>query len=132
VNYLLDTHSLLWAAFEPRRLGLLARQTLKNPESSVHVSSVSFWEISLKFALGKLELHNCSPESLPEAAGRMGFTLIPLDPETAASFHRLPRTPHRDPFDRMLIWQAIQQGLTLVSRDKDVADYAQYGLRTLW
>jgi len=132
VNYLLDTHGFLWTAFDVQRLSPLARRTVESPGNSIHVSSVTFWEISLKFALGKLDLTNCVPESLPDVARQMGFVLTSLDAETAASFHRLPRTAHRDPFDRLLVWQAIQTGMILISKDTRVSEYAEHGLKTLW
>lgn len=132
MTYLLDTHSFLWAAFEPERFSRRVRELLKNPLTEVHVSSISFWEISLKFALGKLALKNLSPEELPGAARQMGFELITLDPETAASFHQLGCASHKDPFDRMLIWQAVRRQMTLISKDKRFSDYAPLGLMTLW
>jgi PIN domain nuclease of toxin-antitoxin system len=132
VNFLLDTHSFLWAVFQPGRLSRRGRDILKNPQNAIFVSSVSFWEISLKFALGKLQLLNCSPESLPEAARKMDLQLTPLDAETASSFHTLPKTIHKDPFDRMLIWQAIRTRMTLISKDKSFSDYRDFGLEALW
>ena len=62
----------------------------------------------------------------------MGFILSPPSPEESASFHRLPRGAHRDPFDRMLIWQCVQRGFTLVTRDRGLADYRALGLKTAW
>jgi PIN domain nuclease of toxin-antitoxin system len=132
LSYLLDTHSFIWAVLEPRKLGSKARPVLEDPNSEVVVSAVTFWEIALKAALGKLELEGCSPESLVQAARAHGFELLALEPQTAAGFSTLPARLHKDPFDRMLAWQAISGRLTLVSRDQGMAVFASYGLTALW
>ena len=132
MNCLLDTHAFLWAAFEPGRLSASARRVLLDPASTAHVSAVSFWELSHKFKLGKLELHGVTPEDLPAAAEQMGFARIPLDPAEAASHARLDRTAHKDPFDRMLIWQALQRQMVLISADAHLEAYRKLGLQVLW
>ena len=74
-----------------------------------------------------------TPEQLVDCAQQQGFDLLPLDPRLAASFSRLPVDPqHRDPFDRMLVWQAISLGYTLVSRDRKITASPHAGLRVLW
>jgi PIN domain nuclease of toxin-antitoxin system len=130
--YLLDTHSLLWVIFDASRLSGQVRSILLNGENTIYVSSVSFWEISLKFGLGKLELETYTPEQLPALAKQMGFLTLPIEPEEAARFYRLPKIAHKDPFDRMLIWQAISRNLILLSKDKQFEHYSQYGLKVLW
>ena len=132
MEYLLDTHSFLWAAFEPKKLSKSARALIAHPENRVVVSSITFWEISLKSSLGKLELVNCLPDELPETACQMGLELIHLEADVAASFYKLPKQPHKDPFDRMIIWLAIQQKFTLISKDKAFSAYSRYGLQTAW
>jgi PIN domain nuclease of toxin-antitoxin system len=93
MEYLLDTHSFLWAVFEPKKLSESARTFITQPENRVVVSSITFWEISLKSALGKLKLVNCLPDDLPEIASQMGLELIHLEADVAASFK--PRAPGR-------------------------------------
>jgi PIN domain nuclease of toxin-antitoxin system len=132
MTVLLDTHAFLWAALEPGRLSVAARTSVTDPANEVMVSSISFWEISLKFALGKLQLNGVLPEDLPDGARQMGFAVTLLSEHEAASFHRLPRDLHRDPFDRMLAWQAICHGWTLLSRDSSLQVYQKHGLRQLW
>ena len=107
MNYLLDTHVFIWAIKERKKLSPVVIETLENADNSVFVSAITFWEISLKFSIGKLELRNILPEEFPEAALQMGFELIPLSPNESASHHKLKLTQHKDPLDRMLIWQAI-------------------------
>lgn len=133
MKLLLDTHALLWSLIAPEQLSASARQAITDPASQVAVSAVSFWEISIKTALGKLHLSGATPEMLVDAAQQQGFDLLPLDPRLAASFSRLPLdSQHRDPFDRMLVWQSISLGYTLVSRDRKIASTSVDGLRTLW
>ena len=132
MNYLLDTHTFLWTAMSPEKLSHHARDIILDMTNDIFVSVVTFWEVSLKFTLGKLELQGITPEDLPEAATRMGFDLRILTPEDAATFYRLPRLPHKDPFDRMLIWQAIRANLTMVSQDADLNQYQAHGLRLVW
>ncbi len=133
MKLLLDSHSLLWAVVQPRRLGSAARKAIAYTENEVAVSSVTFWEIALKHTLGKLDLKGITPQDLPGIAEEHGFVLRPLSGRTAASFHRLPRIDaHRDPFDRMLVWQALEEGRTLVSRDRAMRGYEHLGLELLW
>ncbi|MBW1800558.1 MAG: type II toxin-antitoxin system VapC family toxin [Deltaproteobacteria bacterium] len=129
---LLDTHSLLWSLFRPEKLSVWAKKEIQNRENDIAVSVVSFWEISLKYALGKLELPNTDPEELPGVTDEMGVNIIPLSPNEAASFYNLPRLAHKDPFDRLIIWQAIQQKMTLISKDREFRVYGKYGLKTRW
>jgi PIN domain nuclease of toxin-antitoxin system len=132
LSYLLDTHAFLWAVFAPEKLGRKARSVVADGGVSVFLSPVSLWEVSLKFALGKLTLEGCAPEDLVVAAREMGLGILDFGPEEAASFHRLPRMAHKDPFDRMLVWQAIRCGLTLISKDGALPEYRALGLKTLW
>ena len=132
MNYLLDTHTFLWAVFTPDKLGSTARTIIRDPAHPIYLSTISFWEISLKYALGKLELVGCVPDDLPEVALAMRLEFIFPEAAEAASFHRLPKLAHKDPFDRMLVWQAIHQGLCLVSKDSRFADYQPLGLHTIW
>lgn len=132
MNCLLDTHVFLWAVFSPKRLSRPACRALSDPENAIRVSVVTLWEISLKYALGKIELEGVSPENMPEVIRRSGFELLPVDAEDAATFHRLPRECHKDPFDRMLVHQAIRQRHTLVTADSALEEYVSCGLTVLW
>jgi len=131
-DYLLDTHAFIWSVFEPEKLGKRARLVLADADTRIIVSSVTFWEIALKASVGKLTLTDCTPEELPNVAEIMGFERLALEAEEAAAFHRLPKHTHKDPFDRMLIWQAIHRKLTLISKDGEFPAYGSLGLKTLW
>ena len=132
MNYLLDTHAFLWAAFSPNKLSAKARNEIRSAENQVCISIVSFWEISLKYTLGKIELNNCTPADMPDIATQMGLEIIQLSAQETASFYQLPKVAHKDPFDRMIIWQAIQQQRILVSKDANFPEYRQFGLKVFW
>lgn len=132
MNLLLDTHGFLWSLFTPEKLSKAALRQIKSTDNDVAVSVVTFWEISLKYALGKLELTGIEPEELPDFADQMNLEILPLTAAEAASFHKLPRLSHKDPFDRIIIWQAIQRGMTLITKDRDLEAYRNFGLKTFW
>ncbi|MDB5153855.1 MAG: domain nuclease [Mucilaginibacter sp.] len=123
---------MLWALTDHRKLSLKVKAILEDPHHEIFVSAVTFWEISLKFALGKLDLQGLTPNELPKAVIDTGFALLPLQPQEAASYHELNADWHRDPFDRMLIQQAILNKLILLSKDKNVAQYQSTGLKVIW
>ncbi len=129
---LLDTHSFLWALLTPAKLSAKTRAAIADPVNEIHISTITFWEIALKFSLGKLELIGCSPEDLVGAARQMGLVISAPTAEESAGFHRLPKVAHKDPFDRMLIWQCLQRRWTLITRDRGLRDYHALGLSTLW
>jgi len=133
MKYLLDTRAFLWALISPEKLTEAARTAISHTDNPVSVSAVSFWEIALKYRLGKLELSGVTPEALPDAALRQGFELMPLDARLADGFSAMPDIPkQRDPFDRMLIWQAVSTGNILVSCDRKIETDALPGLKVLW
>ncbi len=132
MSYLLDTHTLIWALTEPHRLSDTVKDIVLDTTSDIVVSAVSFWEISLKCGIQKLVLEGLTPDDFPKAAVETGFRLIELDSLTAASYHKLTATHHRDPFDRMLIWQALQNRFRLISKDAVVLKYASEGLTVIW
>jgi len=132
MSYLLDTHVFLWSAFSPDKLSAGARNIISASDNRVCVSAISFWEISLKFTLGKIALENCMPDDLPGVAERMDIEIIQPTVQEIASFYQLPKVAHKDPFDRMIIWQAIQQPLVLISKDAKFPEYEKFGLKVLW
>lgn len=129
MNYLLDTYYLLWALADPKKLSAKAREILSNPNHSILVSTISFWEISLKYGLGKLELSGFSPEDLPRGCQQLGFTVIAPTQQDCSTYYLLKATYHKDPFDRMLIRQAINNDYILLSTDGNVNKYQSEGLK---
>jgi len=132
MNYLLDTHTMIWAISEKGKLSTKTRQILDNTNNSIFVSAISFWEIALKFSIGKLTINGIRPEALPELCVKTGFQLISLSVEECANYHDLIITDHKDMFDRMLVWQAIQRNLIFISKDERIDQYQAAGLKTLW
>ena len=132
MRYLLDTHIILWALMDQAKLSKKVKEILSNPSNQILVSSISFWEVSLKYSLGKLDLTPYTPSDLPRGCADLGFIVIPLLPEISSNYHKLKATYHKDPFDRMLIWEALQSNIPLISKDENVEKYQSEGLVVIW
>lgn len=128
MRLLLDTSTFLWLINDAPELSSRAREGIVDPDNEVFLSSVSAWEIAVKNALGKLPLPRSTDRLVPEERERHGVESLPLDEESTLQLVRLPRL-HRDPFDRMLVCQAIVHGLVIVSADRLIT---QYPVRTTW
>lgn len=129
--YLLDTHYLLWAIADSKKLSKKVKEVITNAENSIIVSAVSFWEVALKSSMGKLEISGFEPEDLPGACLKVGFEIVALSAEDSSTYHKLKPAYHKDPFDRMLIWQAIQHNYSIISVDANVRKYVSVGLK-IW
>ncbi len=132
MNYLLDSHSIIWSSLQPEKLSHATSIILENPQNQIHVSHISFWEICIKYSIGKINLHGGTPADLLNWCKKVGFKILPLSENEVVTFHQLPRALHKDPFDRMLVWQAIHQQYILVSNDKLLESYLTYGLKLHW
>ncbi len=119
MNLLVDTHMLLWWLADSPELPATARELLIDTANIVHVSAASIWEISIKKSLGKLKI----PDTYQDAIASQGFVELPMTWAHAGAAGGLPPI-HRDPFDRMLIAQAIAERLSLLTVDVDVRRYA--------
>lgn len=124
MKVLLDTHVLLWALASPERLSERARSVIADPRHAVFVSAASLWEIELKRALGKLR----TPLDLDDQLAERRFLELPVRVRHALAVRDLPPL-HRDPFDRMLVAQAIADDLTLVSATEQIFAYPARTLR---
>jgi PIN domain nuclease of toxin-antitoxin system len=120
LNLLLDTHLLLWALLQPARLKPRARALIEQNE--VFVSSASIWEISIKSSLGKLE---ADPRLVLDVLEPAGLRKLSVSGEHAAKVFELP-PHHRDPFDRLLLAQALSESLTLLTDDGVLGQYGDY------
>ncbi|WP_257668550.1 type II toxin-antitoxin system VapC family toxin [Parapedobacter tibetensis] len=132
MRHLLDSHTFLWALLDRKKLSAEVIRILEDTNHEIYISAISFWEISLKYRLGKLDLTGVNPDELPPLAKESGFTFLALEPSEASGYHRLEADWHRDPFDRMLIWQAINHDLVLLSKDETISQYRSVGLKQLW
>lgn len=130
--YLLDTHYVLWSLFEPDKITGRVRQILESDDDSKLISGVNLWEISLKYSLGKLELGGTNPSELFDKLLEAGFEVTELKNRLLATYYQLPKKDdHKDPFDRLLIWQAIANGYTLITQDKKIEQYRTDGLKVI-
>ena len=126
MKILLDTHALLWWLNDDGALGTRARDFIAEPENDVLVSAVSLWEIAVKVRVGKL---TADIADIAEAVVRDGFDYLDIRPSHLVALSRLPRHPdHRDPFDHLLVAQAITEDATFVSEDRHMA---RYSVRTI-
>lgn len=131
MTYLLDTHYLLWAVADTKKLSSKVKDIITNPENKIIVSTISFWEVSLKSSLGKLVIDGFSSEDLPGACLRIGFDIEDLAAKESSTYHKLKAKYHKDPFDRMIVWQAICNNYTLISSDGDIKKYTSEGLKII-
>jgi PIN domain nuclease of toxin-antitoxin system len=121
VNVLLDTHAFLWAVARPERLGRY-EQLVADPSTTRLLSAASSWEIAIKHALGKLPLPGAPAVYVPEAMRRLVIEGLPIQHSHTLAVAGLP-AHHRDPFDRLLVAQAQQLGLPILSSDPSFGRY---------
>lgn len=122
MRLLLDSHAFLWCMVDPGRLSQRVFELVSDPASTVFTSIVTVWELSIKKRLGRLD------EDLWKAVADSPFPILGLTTSHVRQVFDLPMK-HRDPFDRMLVAQALVEDCPLVSRDAAVASY---GIRTIW
>jgi PIN domain nuclease of toxin-antitoxin system len=132
MNLLLDTHTLLWSLFDHNQLSRTAYENIINTDNVVNVSIISFWEIAIKYSIGKLSLKNVLPDELPSYTEKAGFEILEITPSEVSTFYKLPKIKHKDPFDRLIIWQCIKNNIIMITKDKEISEYLEYGLRIIW
>ena len=128
MQLLLDTHAFLWWVIDDRQLSQAAGEAIADDGNDVLVSAASAWEIATKHRLGKLPDAEALALDVPGAVASQGFAELPITVEDGARAGALPG-PLRDPFDRILIAQAIARNLVLVSNE---ATFDRYGVQRLW
>lgn len=128
MRLLLDTHALLWFLTDDARLSRTAHALVVAPSAEVWVSAASLWEIVIKSSLGKLPLPRPFAELIPPQLEKEQIQVLPIRVEHLEVLERLP-FHHRDPFDRLLLAQAVAERLTLISRDEA---FAAYEVQTAW
>lgn len=121
MKLLLDTHLLLWAASEPKRLPKAARIVIEDSENDLLFSAASMWEITIKCGLGR-EDFRVNARLLRRGLLDNGYTELPITSEHAINVNHLPST-YKDPFDRILVAQATVEGITLLTNDRKLVDY---------
>ena len=132
MNILLDTHTLLWAIGKSSELSKKVIKEIENIDNEILVSAVSLWEIALKTSIGKLKL-SFPVAKITDYCKEMEFSLLPLDPLDALNSKDLRfQDNHKDPFDRLLIYQSIKHGYVFASKDNKMKFYKDSGLVVLW
>jgi len=121
VNYLLDTHLLVWTAHEPERLSQVASELIADPGNALYFSVIGIWEVAIKQSLGRASFTVDAP-ILRRGLLSNGFRELPLTSAHALEILHLPPI-HQDPFDRILVAQAISEDITLLTTDSMVARY---------
>ncbi|MBS0984531.1 type II toxin-antitoxin system VapC family toxin [Gluconobacter cerinus] len=121
MNLLLDTHLLLWAAGEPDRLSVRARSLMEDQDNALVFSAASLWEITIKAGLGRADFQ-IDPHLLRRGLIENGYEELPVTGQHAIAVGQLPDV-HRDPFDRILVAQAMVEGLLLLTHDPLVQAY---------
>jgi PIN domain nuclease of toxin-antitoxin system len=128
VKILLDAHALLWFISADDRLSIVAKDAVEAERNSIFVSLATIWEIAIKVGLGKLKLRLKLETELEQFLVENGFTLLSIEYAHVARVARLPRR-HGDPFDRLLVSQALSENMPLVSQDSAFDDY---GIKRIW
>lgn len=128
MNILLDTCTFLWVVSDKKNLSSLAIRLIAEADNVVYLSAVSVWEIAIKHDKGFLELEEIPRIYIPKYRTMHGITSLPLHEEATFQLHKLP-WHHKDPFDRMLISQAIAHQLLILTPDPLIQ---QYPIQVLW
>lgn len=126
MKVLVDTHTFLWMAAEPEKLPARAREVCETAELVFSIASV--WEIGIKWEMGRLPLPSAPREYIAQQVKRGGISLLPIQYRHALTAAGLPML-HKDPFDRMLAAQCIEEGMKCVTRHSAIA---AYGVEVVW
>ena len=130
MNYLVDTHYLLWSLIDPSRIKKHVTEIITDTQTIKYVSKISFWEIALKYSIGKLKLEGTTPEEILTASRESGFKILDIGEDDIVTSHLLPFVEnHRDPFDRLIVWQCIRNNIVLVTADIRLRAYEPHGLK---
>jgi PIN domain nuclease of toxin-antitoxin system len=130
MKYLLDTHILLRSFFEPEKLSENTRAILLDDDNDIYYSPVNLWEISIKYGLRKLSIEGLTPEEFYGELENSYYICKGIENLTLITNYRLP-VYHKDPFDRLLIWEAIRNNFILISVDETLTQYRKEGLKII-
>lgn len=128
MNLLLDSHSFVWWREEPHKLSPAALVKISNPNNHIFLSVVTVWELQIKIALNKFTIKGGLDNTVKDEQQNNGFQILPVQLSHALYLENLP-LHHKDPFDRLLISQAIVENMSLVSAD---THFAKYQVKLLW
>lgn len=128
MKLLLDTHALLWYTLNDSHLSSTAETLIKDAANEILLSPASYWELAIKISMGKLTLNQPFDDFLDACLNKYGFLILPILPQHAAFLTTLP-FHHKDPFDRLLIAQALVEKVAMVSAD---GQFDVYGVQRFW
>ena len=128
MRYLLDTHTFLWMAADPAVLSRKVSKIVRETRHSLYLSAASGWEIALLRKLERIDLPDEPQRFIPEAMQKLATLPIPIGFQTAISAAMLPLI-HRDPFDRILIAEAMKEKMIILTKDKV---FIKYGVQAVW
>ena len=128
MNLLLDSHTFVWAHEEPHKLSVNSALEILNPSNQIFLSIASVWELQIKIALGKFRFSDTLENVIAQEQLKNDLHILPIELSHALYIENLP-LHHKDPFDRLLISQAIVENMTLVSVD---VNFAKYQVNLLW
>lgn len=128
MKILLDTHVFLWMISAPEKLSRTAKQLLKSEENEIYLSTVSGWEIAIKFQIGKLRLPDKPDVYIPQQMKENSLEILPIEMSHAVNIYNLPDI-HKDPFDRLLISQGQIENLPILTDDEKIKEYP---VITIW
>lgn len=130
MTVLLDTHALLWYVLADNNLSSVAEKIIADAGNEVLISPASYWEIAIKVSIGKYTLSQSLDSFIQGCQVRYGFRILPIEPRHADRITSLPHfKDHKDPFDRLLVAQALTEGISIVSNDSRLD---AYGVSRLW
>jgi PIN domain nuclease of toxin-antitoxin system len=129
MNYLIDTHTLIWIFYDKSKISEKVAEIIQNVKNPIFISTASIWEMAIKLSIGKLSLDHTLEEIVKECR-EMQFNFIEISPELSISINNLTEWHHKDPFDRMIIVTAKFFDLTLITKDSQIAKYKD--LKTIW
>ena len=133
MKYLLDTHTFIWSFMSPGKFSKKVFSIISDANNTIFVSPITFWEIAIKHRLGKINLSNINIFHLPNIAAEYDFSILPLDAYDYVTISSLPiNGNHQDPFEQMLVHNALRKNLILLSEDKKFKQYEKDGLQLIW
>ena len=130
MNYLVDTHILLWSFLDTGKLSNEIKTILLDKSNEIYYSPISLWEISIKYGLKKLSLNGGTPDDFLAELNNSYYHCKTIENKYLITNYKLP-IHHKDPFDRYLIWEAIKSEFTLISSDENMELYKEEGLRVV-
>ena len=131
MNYLVDTHILLWSFLKTNKLSKEIKSILLNNNNNIYYSPISLWEISIKYGLKKLSFNGGTPDDFFMELNNSFYHCKTIAAIDVITNYKLP-SYHKDPFDRFLIWEAIRNNFILISSDKNMELYKKEGLKIIW